>query len=121
MRRVEALHHRNVDPFVALIDKNSERRGSADGRLWRRQLPIWSGPDEAGEVLQFQIHERGDWSPPIAPTFTQIGNKILASALWPIQRHHRSAHYIIFTIHDLKIGGMQTFPSCRAAADFART
>jgi ketosteroid isomerase-like protein len=36
---VEALSQGDLEPFVALIDENSEWRGIASGRLWWKQQP----------------------------------------------------------------------------------
>ncbi len=36
---VEALNQGDVEPFLALIDVDSEWRGIATGRLWWKQAP----------------------------------------------------------------------------------
>jgi hypothetical protein len=36
---VEALNRGDVEPFVTLIDENSEWRGIASGHLWWKRQP----------------------------------------------------------------------------------
>jgi hypothetical protein len=71
--------------------------------------------------LQFQLSKRPERSLEIAPTFTQLGDKILASALWGSPGDRRVDRFMVFTTRDSKIVDMQGFSSQRAAQRFAKS
>jgi hypothetical protein len=69
--------------------------------------------------LQFQLNKRPEHSLQIDPTLTELGDKILASALWGSPGDRRVERFMVFTIRDGKIIDMQGFTSQRAAQRFA--
>ena len=71
--------------------------------------------------MQFQLNKRAEHSVEIDPTFTKLGDKILASALWGSPGERRVERFMVFTIRDDKIVDMQGFTSQRAAQRFAKS
>src|SRR5262249_24292204 len=56
---VEALNDGDAGPFASLFAEDAEWRGVSRGHLWWRDTPSRRGPDEAREVLQFQLDQQG--------------------------------------------------------------
>ena len=70
--------------------------------------------------MLFQLNQRGGLPLQSTPTFTEIGDKIIARALWGASNDQRAEHFMVFTTHAGKIIDMQGFTSERAAQRFAR-
>lgn len=70
--------------------------------------------------MQFQLTKGGRIPSQITPTFTEVGDKIIASAPWGASGTQRQERFMVFTIRDSKIVDMQGFESRREAERFAR-
>jgi hypothetical protein len=79
-----------------------------------------SWPEEAREVLKFQIRKRSDRQIEIQPQFTQIGDKIIGSTQWLGADGRRRERFQVLTVRDGKIVDMQGCTSRRQAERFAR-
>jgi hypothetical protein len=66
-----------------------------------------SWPEEAREVLKFQIRKRSDRQIEIQPQFTQIGDKIIGSTQWLGADGRRRERFQVLTVRDRKIVDMQ--------------
>ena len=51
----EALNLGDPEPFASLFAEDAEWRGISHGFLWWKQTPTCRGPDEARDVLKFQM------------------------------------------------------------------
>ena len=71
--------------------------------------------------MQFQLNKPAEHSLEISPTFTQFGDKILASALWGSPGDGLVERFMVFTVRDGKIVAMQGFTSQRTAQRFAQS
>jgi len=116
----EALNQSDPEPFASLIADENEWRGVSHGHLWWKRTPACHGPDEAREVLKFQIEKRGERRIEMQPEFTQVGEKIIGSTRWlgADGRHHE--RFQVLTLRDGKIVDMQVCASRREAERFAR-
>jgi hypothetical protein len=116
----DALNEGNPEPFAALMASDSEWRGVTHGHLWWKQTPACHGPDEALEVMQFQIRKRADNRLQIRPEFKQVGDdKIIGSSEWMGTDGRRQVRYQVLTFRDDKIVDMQGCRSLREAERFA--
>jgi ketosteroid isomerase-like protein len=116
---VDALNEGNAEPFLALIDRDSEWRGITRGHLWWKHAPSCRGPDEARDVLQFQRRKRGERQPPITPEFVQVGDKIIGCAASSEPTDRAQGRFMVFTVRDGKIVDMQGFATRHKAERFA--
>jgi ketosteroid isomerase-like protein len=117
----EALNRGDPGPFASLFAEDSEWRGVPHGLLWWKRTPVWHGPDEAREVLAFQIEKRGERRIEVQPEFTQVGeDKIIGSSQWMGADGVRQERFQVLTLRDGKIVDMQGCASRRAAERFAR-
>jgi hypothetical protein len=70
--------------------------------------------------LAFQQQKRGGRPLQITPEFLEVGDKVIASAPWPVSGDRRVERFMVFTVRDAKIVDMQGFTSRREAERFAR-
>ena len=70
--------------------------------------------------MQFQLHKRGGRPARIDPEFTQLGDKIIASAPWAEPGDRFQERFMVFTVRDGKIVDMQGCSSRREAERFAK-
>jgi len=70
--------------------------------------------------LQFQLRKRGAGRPRITPEFTQVGDKIIASAPWTESGDRFQERFMVFTVRDGKIVDMQGCTSRREAERFVK-
>jgi hypothetical protein len=83
--------------------------------------PPQHGPDEAREVLTFQIKKRGGRRVEVRPEFVQVDDdKIIGSTQWLGADGIRHECYQVITLRDGKIVDLQGCASRRAAERFAR-
>jgi ketosteroid isomerase-like protein len=116
----EALNQGDPEPFASLIADENEWRGISHGHLWWKQTPACHGPDEAREVLRFQIAKQGRPRREVKPEFTQVGDKIIGSTRWLDDDGRSHERFQVLTIRDGKIVDMQGCSSRREAERFAR-
>ncbi len=117
----EALNQGDPEPFAALIADENEWRGVSHGHLWWKRTPACHGPDEAREVLTFQISKPGEPRMEVRPEFTQVGDdKIIGSTQWLGANGRRHERFQVLTLRDAKIVDMQGCASRRQAERFAR-
>ncbi len=69
--------------------------------------------------MQFQLNKRGRRPPQITAEFTQVGDKVIASAPWGPPGDRRQDRFMVFTFSQGKIVDMQGFASRREAERFA--
>jgi ketosteroid isomerase-like protein len=116
----DALNEGNPEPFAALMANDSEWRGVSSGHLWWKQTPACHGPEEARDVMDFQIRKRADNRLQVRPEFMQVGDdKIIGSSEWIGTDGRRQVRYQVLTIRDDKIVDMQGCRSLREAKRFA--
>jgi ketosteroid isomerase-like protein len=115
----EALSQGDPEPFASLIADENEWRGVSHGHLWWKQTATCHGPDEAREVLAFQIKKRGDRRMEIQPEFAEVGDKIIGSTRWTDDDGRRHERFQVLTIRDGKIVDIQGCSSRREAERFA--
>ena len=70
--------------------------------------------------MQFQLEKSGGRRYDTTPAFTQVGDKIIASALWSAPGERRTERFMVFTVREGKIVDMQGFASRREAERFAK-
>jgi ketosteroid isomerase-like protein len=117
----EALNQGDPEPFASLIAEDSEWRGISHGFLWWKRTPACHGPDEAREVLKFQIQKRGERRLEVQPEFAQVGDdKIIGSTQWTGADGIRHERFQVLTLRNGKIVDMQGCASRREAERFAR-
>jgi ketosteroid isomerase-like protein len=117
----EALNKGDPEPFASLIAEESEWRGVSHGHLWWKRTSACHGPDEAREVLKFQIQKRGESRLEVQPEFKQVAdNKIIGSTQWLGADGVRHERFQVLTLRDGKIVDMQGCASRREAERFAR-
>jgi ketosteroid isomerase-like protein len=102
----EALDRGDPEPFVSLIAEENEWRGVSRGRLWWKQTPTWHGPEEAREVLSFQLQKRNERIR-VPVEFTEVGYKIIGSTEWLAAEGRRPERFQVLTVRDGKIVDMQ--------------
>jgi ketosteroid isomerase-like protein len=116
----DALNEGNPEPFASLMADDSEWRGVSHGHLWWKQTPACHGPNEALQVMQFQMKRRGERRLDVKPEFEQIGDdRIIGSSEWMGTDGRRRVRYQVITFRDGKIVDMQGFTSRRSAKRFA--
>ena len=118
----EALNNGDPEAFASLMAEDSEWRGVASGRLWWKQMPSCHGPDEAREVLRFQLEKRARHGLrlELQPEFTEVGNRIIGSTRWVDEEGRRGERFQVLTVRDGKIVDMQGCATRREAERFAR-
>lgn len=116
----DALNRGNPEPFTSLIADDNEWRGVSRGHLWWKVTPRCHGPDEAREVLKFQIQKGAEGRIEVQPEFTQVGDKIIGSIHWVGADGGRRERFQVLTLRDGKIVDMQGCASRREAERFAR-
>jgi hypothetical protein len=70
--------------------------------------------------LQFLPRKRGERPVPIAPEFTQVGDKVIASSQWAVAEGRYQERLMVFTFRDGKIIDMQGCASRREAEQYAK-
>jgi ketosteroid isomerase-like protein len=117
----EALNQGDPEPFASLFVEDAEWRGVSHGHLWWKRAPSCRGPDEAREVLRFQIQKQGARRIEVEPEFEQVGaDTVIASTRWLNTDGRRQERFQVITLRDGKIDDMQGCASRREAESFAR-
>lgn len=117
---VDALNRGDPEPFVSLIDADSEWRGASHGHLWWKHSPACHGPDEARDALRHLLG-KATGALPLSPMFEQVGDKIIGYGPAATREHDSGQErFIVFAVRDGKIVDMQGFTSRREAEKFAR-
>ena len=104
-----------------MIADDNEWRGISHGHLWWKRTPACHGPDEAREVLKFQIQKHGEPRIEIRPEFTEVDDdRIIGWTRWLGADGRRHERFQVLTLRDGKIVDMQGCASRREAERFAR-
>lgn len=104
-----------------MLAEDAEWRGVAHGHLWWKRTPSCRGPDEAREVLRFQVERSGGRAPQVEPEFALVDDdRVIGSTIWRDAEGKRQERHQVLTLRDGKIADMRGFASKRQAERFAR-
>jgi hypothetical protein len=117
----DAFNRGDPEPFLALLDEESDWRGPAFGHLWWKQMPACHGPDEARAVLRGGLERRGGRPLAVDAEFTRVGpDRIIGSTSWTDADGVRHERFQVLTLRAGKIVDLQGCTSRRSAERFAR-
>ena len=120
----EAYNRGDVEPLVALLDKDVDWRAPTRGFLWSRHTPHCHGPEEARANFELRLRKaslRPGYAGVKLAEIREAGDRIMLGATWETQdgaRGERAERFFqVVTMRDGKIIDIQ---GCKSRRDALR-